>query len=232
MEVKRVNDFNTFLVAGYNSTTQVPISIIPITPYAGYNEIGQGVGQDQRIGNKIRTVKAMVSFSMWPEPYDAINNATPSPQDIMIFILSNKVNNTVRPTSLPTFVQNGTADQSLTAALQDLTDVKMGFNRDLYTIHKVIHKKLGYSSWPMGNPGFAANTANSPNNDYHLNQSISIDVTKYCPKDITYQDTNNSPTSRMVYFYIQAVPANGFVQGTTALPVETYSRIDYWYTDA
>jgi len=231
IEVKNALTFNTFYIGGYNSATALPLSIIPITPYTGFVDIDQNAEQDGRIGNKIRTKKVMLSLVIYPLQYDATTNLFPFPQEVMIFILSNKTNPTVRPTSIPSLIQYGNTTQSLTSSLQDICNVPIGWNKDLYVVHKVIVKKLGPSQWPIGNPGFAANTASGPNNDFKLNHVLHIDVTKYCPKTITFNDGTNSASSRMTYFYVQAVPANGYVQTNTQLPCECYTRVDYTYTD-
>lgn len=232
IEVKTALSVNNIVIAGYNNAAGLlPLSIIPITPYTGFVEINQNAEQDGRIGNKIRTKKVILSLAMWPLPYSDPTNIFPTPQEIMIFILSNKKDSTVLPTSIPSLIQYGNTTQSLTSSLQDIVNIPIGWNKDLYVLHKVIVKKLGPASWTYQVPGFAANTSGFNNNDFKYNQVMHIDVTKYCPKNITFNDGTDTATSRLTYFYVMAVPCDGNVQGTGIAPSECYTRVDYHYTD-
>lgn len=233
IEVKTNSNINNVVLAGYNNTGIMASGIIPLTPYTGFMTVAQGIGQGDRIGNSIRIKRAMLHMAMWPHQYNALTVPFVIPVEIQIFILSNKVAPTVRPTTIQGLLQFGDTSADLTSSLQDCAITRpASFNLDLYHVHYYKRVKLAHAAWPTGASGWAANSNGFPNNDFKLNQVLQIDVTKFFPKVIQYNDTTANPTSRMTYLYVQAVNANGAQNTATSDAASMYQRIDIDYTDA
>jgi len=231
VEPKQVTDFKNLVLSSYNNFGLMAMSIVPLTPYTGFCEVPQGNADGERIANRIRTVKAILSVAIWPSAFNSLTNPYAIPRELQLFILSRKINGTVRPTNLSGLVDYNDASQGLTGSLQDLCDVKMGINTSLYTVHKIVTKKLGYAAWPSGANGYADNNNGFVNNDFSLNHVFSIDITKYFPKEILFNDEALDPTSRMTFMYVQIVPADGQPGDDGQDGAQMYMRTDFTYTD-
>ena len=58
----------------------------PLSPFASYIGIAQGGEEGNRIGNRIKTKKAMLNLCVFPNAYDATNNPTPGPCILKLWI--------------------------------------------------------------------------------------------------------------------------------------------------
>lgn len=230
LEVKEQSNVNNVILSGYNNTGLTTAGIIPISPYTGFVQIDSGGLQGQRIGNSIRTKRCILSVAMFSRPY-SITTPAPQPQELLFYILSSKINNTVRPTTLTGLFQNGSSSSDFTSSLQDATYNKSAINKDLFHIHAIIKKKQGYASWDDPT-GYSALYSGYNNNDYKLNNVWQLDVTKYIPKEILYNDNSVNPSTRLTYFYCEAVQANGTQSSSVVDSAQMYTRVDYSYTDA
>jgi len=201
----------------------------PITPYAGFMTIGQGVTQNTRVGNVIRTRRVTLNYVLRPNAYNAVSNAGPAPFEIDMFLGYVKQS----PGELPTagdfnnLFQNGS---SAVGPVGNLSDLIASVNKDYWTIKKRWRHKVGFSN----NSGTGTNVSyqSFSNNDFKLNVVKKLDITRHVPKIIKWNDGVTTPTSRGLFFFFQLVSSAGNVLAGTQQP----GNIEYWvefnYEDA
>jgi len=167
---------------------------------------------------------------MSPRPYDVATNPSPQPLEIEVFICSMKQCSGELPTATDVanlFQLNATA----TAPSGQLTDLTQDVNTDVFHCYKRLKFKLGYSS----SSGTGANAGNQSfnNNDFKLNIIRSLNLMKYCPKTVTYNDSAVTPTSRCLFAMINVVPSVGGTAFSSAVfPCRLDSTISINYEDA
>jgi hypothetical protein len=143
-----------------------------------------------------------------PYGYDSVYNPNPVPAEVRVLILKNKTN----PASTPvinTLIQTGDGSQVLAG---DLTDMIEPINRDANTVYFDKVFKVGNSL--IGGTGVNVTQSSFSNNDFPLNNKFSIDVTKYLPKHITWNDTTGAPTSDTVFALFIVSTADGATNST------------------
>jgi len=201
----------------------------PITPGAGFLSIVQGTGQGDRIGNKVKVMKAMFRYVINANPYDASSNSIPIPMEVqMIFgFVKQLPNTTPSSANVSQLFQSGS---TALAPVGDLRDLIQPYNTDYWTIKKVIKHKIGTSI--NDGTGGLANRAYLANNDYSFNVCRSIDITSIYPKNLIFADNSTGPQNNSLYFMCQAVAADGTVQTTFNLPTRINWTIDISYEDA
>lgn len=229
-EEKKINSFVTTLTnlgAVTNSTFSIN-NIFPITPYPTVGiSITQGVGQGDRVGNRVRVVSSILRYTIFPKPYDSLLNATPQPQDVRLWFFSIKNTNDI-PTTNPTdFVQSGSGSQALTGTIRDLNRV---MNTDQFTYLGHRTHKVGIAAW-VTTPGLSSNYGAYSNNDYKFNVQGYINLTRMIPKVIKYDDTDTVPTSKACFCLVEAVNADGTSQGVNTYPCTMTYQITMRYTD-
>lgn len=199
----------------------------PLTPGLTMNII-QGVGAADRTGNRIKIMKAVLNYWMVPTAYNVLINPNPKPLMIRIFIGYSKINPTIIPPAADTalFFQNGDA---ASAPNGFIADILRKVNKDKYVIFRDIKHKLGYEA--ATGTGAVAGSQYYGNNDFKYNILKKIDVTKYMPKTVIYNDTTSVPTSRGLFCWIQIVNADNTAT-TGYLPVAFNYFVDLTYEDA
>lgn len=195
--------------------------------------VTQGAGQGQRIGNTIKTKKLMFKGSIWPLPYDSILNTQPVPQYIKMWIFYDKLNPTSKPTPRANgdFFQNGSGNATFS---NNLVDMWRPHNKDRYVVLKQRMFKLGYAEFTgVGGTyaGAVQSQGNFSNNDFKLNCSFNIDLTKAFTKIVKFNDTGVVPTTRGLYCMVQPVWANGGLNLNDASCKMLY-MLDFQYEDA
>lgn len=204
-------------------------SIRPLSPFAGTGniEIFNGIQQGQRIGNKITITRAVFRGSLNPLIYNNVSNTLPQPKIVKMFIFYDKANNTFESVPDSTFLQLGNG----TAPLQGTTiDMMAKVNSDRWRVLTTRTFKLGYADYsgtgvPNGSQGFS-------NNDFKLNHRFSIDITKYLIKNVKFNDTDTSPTTRGLFMICQVVNADGSALASTQVTADMKYILDYEYKDA
>lgn len=194
---------NSYTSTGWSATT----ALQALTPYSGYVSIAQGTGQGDRIGNRIEIKRAKIKILFSPTPYNVTTNPAPYPQIVKGWIVAPK-QSTATPSSLGTFFQTGDAS---TAPVGTSIDCTRPVNTDQYTLYREFMKKVGYSA--NTGTGTSPNNANMANNDFLMNQVVEIDVTKYLPKYVEYNDTTGIPTSKAVWLIMESVNYDGGTYG-------------------
>lgn len=202
-------------------------SIIPVSPYPAFLAIAQGTSEGSRIGNKIKIKRVSLKGVVFPKPYNATTNAIPQPQQIIMWLLYDKLNSTIIPTIGNDFLQLGS---SSTGLFGELVDTWAPVNSDRWKVLTKRVFKIGYAE-NLGT-GTTPGSANFANNDFKLNQTFKIDCTKYLVKNVKYNDNNTAPTTRGLFWVFTTVAANGAVFGSTTVPAELQYSLDCSYEDA
>lgn len=209
---------------------------LPLTPDSALTPIALGTSSQQRIGNKIRLSKVVVRGMIHPRAYQTTNstespsNNAPEPFIFKMWIGYQKdtAYNEVDLT-LPNFFQEGSTSASPTGTLMD-TFRKV--NTDKYRIVKTRQFKVGPSVISLTqNTSVANDNQNYANNDFKFCQKFTIDVTKYVVKTLKFNDTNNQPNTRGLFWWMEAIdPAGGnFVPGR--FPANLSYELDIEYKD-
>jgi len=202
-------------------------SIFPVTPYTGFLEIAQGVGQGQRIGNRIKLKSCRFKGTIWPRPYDAGDNPTPTPCQVVFWFFLNRSTPNATPTSVTGFLQDGDSSRNLEGTL---SDIMSRVNNDQYKFLGRRVFKIGYSAYE--GTGIQPNFQAFNNNDFKLNQKFNIDITKMAIRNIIYNDdVSNSPRTRGVFCMAQAISADGSLLANNIAPLNMAFELSCTYED-
>lgn len=202
----------------------------PLTPFTGGMNITQGVTQATRIGNQIKMRKLKFNFVLSARTYNVSNNPSPQPCEIEMLFCSLKpaIGELPTPTDVANLYQLNASSIAPSGFIYDLTQK---INTDLFQVYKRLRFKVGYST--AGGTGVNANAQSFANNDFKLNIIRSLDLTKYAPKTITYNDNASSPTSRLLFVLINVLPTvGGSSFAASVYPVRIDSTIMCDYEDA
>jgi len=203
--------------------------IAPLTPYAGFISLLQGVGQNMRTGNEVRTRKVMLKYVLYPSQYNAVSNVAPRPCEIQLFLgyVKNSAGILPIPADFNALYQYNNTTNPVFGTILDLNQK---FNSDYWTIKKYWTHKVGYSS--------ANGTGNQPasqsynNNDFKLNVVRKLDITKLYPKVLKFNDNGSGFQGAGLFFFYQAVAADGTTFNAATLPVVINWQLDLDYEDA
>lgn len=215
------------VMGGYASSNT--LYAFPMTPYIGGISITQGVTQGTRVGNQIKPRSLHWNFVLTQRPYDAASNPAPQPINIEIYICSLKAVNEL-PTNfdINTLYQYGATSLAPSGQVVDTT---LNINKDIFTCHRRLRYKLGWAT--SGGTGTNAGYQAYTNNDYKLGIFEKLDLTKYCPKTIDYNDNSNVPTSKCVFALVNIMPATGGTAfGAGITPVRMDGHVHLIYEDA
>jgi len=211
------NNFNVYP----SNHASFATSIFPVSPYASYNQIDQGVGQGERIGNSINITRGTLKGTLYAAAAETYNTA-PTPAMVIIRLFYYRAIPNQTPASLTGFLQQG----DVAIDLQNrLTDAWMPVNENSYHMFYKKVFKIGYS-------GNGADTGMWTNNDFKLNANFTIPLTKYLIKKVKWSDTSTTMMQRGVWCSMQAVCANGSNYGATNIPVHCDWALDLRYKDA
>lgn len=209
-------------------------NIYQLTPSSNTNSlytITQSSSEAGRTGNEIMLRNAVFRYCLYPLTYNITSNPTPKPLDVMIFIFSvkrgvqgvtvadawNIFNNTI--------FCNGASSNGTTNNMFDIVSV---FNEDVVKLHykKIVKLAPSNSQLQTGvNAGWT-------NNDYKYNCFGRINVTKYLPKRITFNDADNNSTSRQVFLFMAPYNADGTTIASTSFVSAAFTGLDLKYEDA
>jgi len=225
MENKIVNPraVNQTITSYAANTSLNVVSMVP------YSVIAQGVGAGDRIGNKIRTRKCIFSFVLTPNAYSLANNPIPIPQDVMLFFGKVKNSRAQAPisTDFARLFQDG---DSFSAPSSNLLDLTRDVNKDWFSVYKILKFKVGYSQYSGNGNQLPPQFYN--NNDYKMNIVRKIDLTKYCPKQVVFNDTTSQNTNDGLWMWAMSVPADGSTNTTTYIPCQISWTLKYEFEDA
>lgn len=198
-----------------------------------YYTIGNGVGQDQRIGDEINNKGCYFYYQMIPTPYNGATNPTPAPTYVYLYFFSPKVNETGGPallnylsgSSSAIFFENiNNAGSGLAGSFYDFT---RRIDTDNYKIIAIRKHKLGFSSIP--GTGSTASMYNFNNNDFSMVCSGRLKLTS--PKVLKYDRLGNIKY-QPVYCMIQYVRADNIpVTNQSHTPIQFTFNITQYFTD-
>lgn len=186
-----------------------------------------GYGSADRIGNKIKTVKALLRYVIFPLPYNAGSNPAPCPQDVIIYIGHLK-KGIQSPTSTD-FLNLYNDGNTVNIPFGNLEDLINPINKDYFVVSKIIRHKVGYAL--ASGTGLQAANQYYPNNDYKLNVIRTVDVTKCLAASYDFNDANNTPQNSQTYMWMQAISSDGLTAPATRIPTAISYTIDYQYVD-
>lgn len=224
--------------------------LFPITPYTATGSppdtcigITYGTSQKARIGNTIRTKRAILKGILFPRARDGDLNPEPRPLEVCLWIFKLKgfgvtggLGDTLGGAEYAlenNFLQDATATGSAEGLTGQLIDVMRPVNTDgIQILHKRVFK-LGYSAVSASNQGNLGDNQGYANNDFKYNQKFSINVTKYLPKVIKYDDNDDMPSIRHTYVMIAPYNADGSNSNNSSLsPCICNWSLEYTYEDA
>lgn len=190
--------------------------------------IPQGTGEGDRTGNRIKIMKATLTYWLVPAAYSGLLNPNPKPTNIRIWIGYSKTNPTIIPPAADTavFFQNGDTSQPPNGFI---SDILRSVNKDKYVIFRDIKHKLGYAS--ASGTGFVAGSEYFANNDFKYNIMKKIDITKYLIRNVIYNDGTAIPTTRGLFCWCQVVYADNTTT-TGTIPANFNYFVDLTYEDA
>lgn len=206
---------------------------IPLSPFSSGLSIQIGTGRFQRIGSRVRTVSLKMKYIIYPMVYNATFNPTPTPIEFLMYIFKSKLNPDITISNATAsggldFFELGSATEGFTGNLTDLLKLP---NTTAYTIHKKVRHKVGTS-------GYSGTIANANqnyylNNDFKYNVMRTIDLTKYCPKVVSWADGATAPDTHLVQCLHCGCPADGskYTDGNGIAVAKIWYELEYTFTD-
>jgi len=228
-----VSDYQTGAYLGGPNTLFTGV----LTPDSLLTPISLGTNSQQRIGNKITLSKVTLRGMINPRTYQTTNtdespsNNAPSPFLFKIWIGYQRNTAYNEPEAdYPNFFQEGGNSASPSGTLMD-TFRKI--NTDKYVVVATRMYKVGPQSIITSqNTPVVANNQNYSNNEFKFCQRFSFDVTKYCVKAVKYNDTNNQPNTRGLFWWVEAIDPTGTTFTAGRFPAEMSYEVDIQYKDA
>jgi len=228
------------LSSNTQSLTDNCLTCCPSSGTLNAYSISQGTGNAARIGNRVSTRKLILKYQINASPYDATTNINPRPVHVRMLFLKSKL----EPSSnlLQSQVTGAGAGggklfesgQTTTGFLGSLQDLTRKVSSDSYTYLGQKTFKLGFSTYTGtegagGAPAVAANQYFA-NNDFKLSRFGKVDCTKWCPKQIKWNDAGDVNTP-WLFCLLQVVAADGTNFGITERPVLANFEYQYVYED-
>lgn len=212
-----------------NITESPDMNAYPMCPLNTFWTISLGTGQGARIGNSIRTRKVYLNYVLRPLGYDALTNPNPQPCEVQMMLGYLKLT----PGTLPVaadFNQLFQAGSSVSAPVGSLRDIVSVINTDYWVIKKKWTHKIGFAEY--SGTGSEAVVQYRANNDFKLNVVKRLDITKFIPKHISFNDANPTAMTKNLFLMHQAVASSGGTFGSTTLQANIEFWIDFHYEDA
>lgn len=205
------------------------LGAFPMCPYTSLVPVPIGTTNGTRVGNVIKTRKVMLRYVLRVTSYQSGVNDNPMPCHVLMFLGNYKQYRGVLPTSLEVGQLYDTGSGS-SAPQGDLSDLIQPTNKDAWDIKKKWSHKIGPAIY--SGPGNLQNYGFFANNDFKLNVVKSIDITKYCPKTIKFNDSQASQQGSNLFLMYEAIMPNGGIFPASQRPVAIDYWIDYTYEDA
>lgn len=209
-----------------DSTNFANWNVLDLGP-SSTNSLVQGDGNSDRSGNRVRVKKVQLKLIVYPNAYDVNVNDNPQPCDVRILIMHPKATPIDLVVSSTFFDNNNTTNSP-----QDvLSDMQQEINKDLYVVNYDNIIKIGNANGT--GTGSNANRNYFANNDYKLNHILDLDVTKFFPKNITWEDDTTTPTSFQPVLVMLPAEATGLAPTSTQYEkLKYYCEVIMHYTDA
>lgn len=214
---------------GSNNLTITPIA----STFTNTNGclIGEGVGQDQRIGDEI-TIKGMYfDYALFPLPYNATTNSEVKPMVVNLYFVRPK-NGEIRGPFLNNYISSANAiffenqTNAGSGFVGNLSDLTRKIDRDNYQLLAFRSHKIFYSN--VSGTGVPANYYGYANNDFKFMAKGRVKIST--PKTCKY-DRLSEPKIQPVYMICQWVYADNTVAPTTRMPLQISLNNTIYYTD-
>lgn len=196
-------EYNQIQLNTFNTATTTLPTVLNLTAPLG--KIQQGSGQSSRSGNQI-TLSSMPLKMIFRDPNGYVGT-TASELNLAVKFVIAKLKNTLSEPTTSDFEKIHQAGNASSAPVNSYVDIITPFNRDYWTIKKTFNFKLSKISNAESNL--------SPLSGHGFLKVISVDLAKYLPKTIKYDDIVGSgdevPTNCGLYGFIIA----GDTLGTT-----------------
>lgn len=226
-ETKSQVSYNLGLNIYSSANASFPVNnIIAVGPNSTSCHIAQGVQNGYRIGNKITTRSLWMKGTLHPTQYDATTNPAVVPQQVRMVVFYDRQQPNLPPAPGSDFFQFGNVNMGF---LNDLTDLWRPYNTDRYRILTQRTYKLGAAvhEGPGNNPSLS----NSANNDFKLNINFRINLTKYYPKIVKFDENNLQPQTRSLFVFWYTCSSVGNAYAAAAMPAQVEYMFEYKYTD-
>lgn len=214
-----------------NIANSATLSVHPLTPYPSILTIAQGPGQAERTGNEVRVRKAILKYVLYPTKYNAETNNSLVPLEIQMFLGYVKNSSGLVP-QFSDFDNLYQYNNTVNPVLGNLYDLNQKINTDYWCVKKYWRHKLGYSTIIDSDSNPATAYANYANNDFKLNIVNTIDITKHYPKRLKFNDVSDILQGAGLFFWFQAVAADGSTLAGSQVPATILWQIDVHYEDA
>lgn len=216
-----VSQNNIISSYAYNSSLFVQ-SCIP------YNQIAQGLGQGDRIGNTIRPRSVYFNYVLHPIPYAAVGNPQPTPQDVIIFFGKVKNSRAQQPIASD-FAKLWQKGNTSVGPYSTTLDMCQEINKDWFTVYKIVRHKVGCAGYT--GTGNQAGPQYFINNDYKYNIIRRLNITKYVPKIVKFNDTTAQNTNDGLWMWAMCVNADG-TTNVNYTPLYMDVSLQFQYEDA
>jgi len=214
-----------------NIANSATLSVYPLTPFPSILEIAQNVQQNGRTGNEVRVRKATLKYVIYPTKFNAETNTGLVPLEIQLFLGYVKNSSGLVPNSVD-FDNLYQYNNTVNPILGNLFDLNQKINDDYWTVKKYWRHKMGYSTVVDSDAVAPTNYANYANNDFKLNIVKTMDITKHYPKVLKFNDVSNTLQGPGLFFFFQAVAANGTTLAGNQNPATILWQLDLAYEDA
>lgn len=222
-ENKIINIQSSVSLTGYN--TDNTLRSIALTPNTSWG-IGQGVTQSTRVGNAITVKRIMFNYTLYPRNYDVSTYSVPKPGLVMLILcrVKNRPSDIPNSTDVSLLFQNGA---SASAPFATIEDNNRYFNKDYFDILKCWTHKLGNAAY-TGTGGFPQSQYYA-NNDFNFLYQRKMNIAKYIPKVMKFQDGTTSQTGKGIFLLAQYMNADGSVLtgGNIAADLKYYINFEF-----
>jgi len=189
----------------------------------GFNTVGptcvQGTGQGNRIGNQVTIKRAILKAVLVPMPQNATTNPTPKPVVVRMALMYDREDENDSFIPGNQLMQSGNGAAALEGRI---TDMLHPYNNNRYRVLTTRTFKLGFAEYA----GTTTSVANQgifqaySNNDFKLNHQIKMDVSKYLPKKVKWNDNTSNPVTRGLYALFHYANADGSSLDPTIIAAE------------
>lgn len=215
--------------------TQFDATCAMVSPQGGslsitqpYPIIGNGVGQDQRIGDECRIKGIYINYILTAKPYDAVFNPTPKACIATVYVVQPKVGSLfgLAVTDIQSgsgaiwFENQANADSGMTGST---IDTLRKIDTDNY---RVLYRKTHKIGWAGSlTSGNAVSTFQ--NNDFKQLSYGRIKLKGWAQKFTRVERQQRQP----YYIFCQVMSADGTVQGLSELQVKMSYNETIYFTD-
>jgi len=212
-----------------NILQSATLNVAPLTPYTGALAITQGTGSANRTGNEVKTRKVMLKYCLFPKAYSAVSNTTPRPSYVQMWLGYVKNSSGLKPIASD-FDNLYNYNNTVNPILGQLFDLNQSINTDYWCIKKYWIHKVGFAvNTSSGSDG---NNANYANNDFPYSVTKKLDISKFYPKTLKFNDVSTTISGPGLFLFYQCITANGDTLAASQLPLNLQWQLEVQFEDA